>query len=366
MPPAVTDLSLTRNIDVTWHRYTGRMLQSRTTALTAILAVLPLAAQTDPNVLARLTSLYSPQPSAFSFAAIGDQQYGTEGEAKWPALAQSINESASTLQFVVHAGDIKSGSTVCSNEMFANRLQSFNAIEIPFIITPGDNEWTDCHRANNGAYDPLERLDYLRRLFFSTNESLGRKKITVFRESEDPRYTLYRENALWTQGNVVFATVHIIGSNNNLGRTPEQDLEYEKRNIANIDWIRTVFSLARDKAFSGVVFVFQADPPFPRGIDGAVLTPDTGFRDSLYAFEAESIVFNRPVLLIHGDTHTFRIDKPMLSSKDGRVLENVTRLEVPGSTDVHWVRVSVNPAKPTLFSFEHEDVPANYVKHPLP
>ncbi len=115
------------------------------------------------------------------------------------------------------------------------------------------------------------------------------------------------------------------------------------------------------------MLTFQADPPFPRGLDGAVLTPDTGFNDFILILESEAIVFARPILLIHGDTHTFRIDKPMLSRKDGRVLEKVTRLEVPGSTDVHWVWVNVNPAKPnTLFTFEHEDVQANLAPHPIP
>ena len=34
------------------------------------------------------------------------------------------------------------------------------------IYVPGDNEWTDCHRANNGGYDPLERLAFLRAMFY--------------------------------------------------------------------------------------------------------------------------------------------------------------------------------------------------------
>jgi len=178
-----------------------------------LLALEPLAAQTDPNTLTRLLTTYRAQPSTFSFGAIGDQQYGPAGEAKWPALAQSLNDAASALKFVVHAGDIKSGSTLCSDDVYSDRLGKFNAIQVPLILTPGDNEWTDCHRANNGSYDPLERLALERRTFFSTEESLGAKKIPVFRQSQDPRYTLYRENAIWTEGNVVFATLHIIGSN---------------------------------------------------------------------------------------------------------------------------------------------------------
>lgn len=337
------------------------------TTLLLLLSLCPLAAQTDPAVLNRLLGQYKPAPAAFSFAAIGDQQYGAEGIAKWPALAASINASASQLQFIVHAGDIKSGSTVCDDAMFANRLAAFNALELPMILTPGDNEWTDCHRANNGSYDSIERLAYLRGVFFNTEESLGKRRIPVFRQSEDPRYRLYRENAIWTHGNIVFASLHIVGSNNNLGRNAANDAEYAARNLANLDWIHTAFSLARDGGFAGVVLLMQANPSFPRVAEGPSLVPEAGFVDSIYALEAETIAFGKPVLLIHGDTHFFRIDKPLTSRKSGRFLENFTRLEVPGSTDVHWVRIHVNPAKPlTLFSYEHEDVEANFVKHPLP
>ena len=96
----------------------------------------------------------------FSFALIGDMPYGPEGELKFPNVIADINADR-TLAFVAHDGDIKNGSSVCSDEMFANRLDRFNEIAHPVIYVPGDNEWTDCHRANNGAYDPLERLGFL-------------------------------------------------------------------------------------------------------------------------------------------------------------------------------------------------------------
>jgi hypothetical protein len=33
----------------------------------------------------------------------------------------------------------------------------------PAVFTPGDNDWTDCDRANNGGFNSLERLDLERR-----------------------------------------------------------------------------------------------------------------------------------------------------------------------------------------------------------
>lgn len=321
------------------------------------------AGATDPNMLQRLLQRHRPVPQAFDFAAIGDQQYNPEGERKWPALQTSINRS--NVAFTIHVGDIKSGSTVCSDELFASRLRDFNSFEAPMIFTPGDNEWTDCHRENNGSYDPIERLAALRRLFYPGNESLGRRKLTVSQQSEDPRYSRYVENAMWSAGNVLFATVHIVGSNNNLGRNAENDREYEERNAANWNWLRTVFSVARDGEFAGVVLAMQANPGF-RGVPVRLAELGAGFRESFFVIEDEAIVFRRPVLLLVGDSHTFRIDKPMIGTRSGRVIENVIRAEVPGDFDVHWLRVRVDPSRRALFGFEHEDVAENYVTQTRP
>lgn len=323
-------------------------------------------AQISPEFLARVIAESKPSSQAFSFAAIGDQQYGEDGERKWPALAQSLNAAARQLKFVIHVGDIKSGSTPCTDAMFANRAEAFAAIRMPMILTPGDNEWTDCHRETAGQYDPLERLSYLRKLFFSSNQSLGHPSRTLFRQSEDPRYALYVENALWTQGNVVFATVNVIGSDNNLGRNAANDREFAARNPANLEWIRTAFRVATERNFVAVVLAFQADPFFPITADATVKTTP-GFVDTLRVLETETIRFRKPVLVIHGDSHYFRFDKPLSSSADGRELENFFRLEIPGETSVHWVQVNVDPTQPDApFVVAYKNVRANYVDHPLP
>jgi hypothetical protein len=67
---------------------------------------------------------------------------------------------------VDHLGDIKSGSSMCTDEYFSMIKSQFDRFRDPLVYTVGDNEWTDCHRANNGAYNPLERLDKIRQIFF--------------------------------------------------------------------------------------------------------------------------------------------------------------------------------------------------------
>ena len=310
----------------------------------------------DPALLRILLGRHRPEARAFEFAAIGDQQYGPAGEAKWPALQASINRS--NVAFTIHIGDFKSGDTRCSDELFQDRVRAFNNFDMPLIYTPGDNEWTDCHRENNGGYDPLDRLNYIRYLFFQDNQSLGKRKIGLSRQSEDPRHAKYVENAIWSAGNVLFATLHVVGSNNNLGRAPEADREFAERTAANFTWLKTAFSVARDNGFAGLVIGMQANPGWC-GAPVRTAQLNRGFYDTFFVLEDEAIVFDRPVLVVIGDSHIFRIDKPMIGAKSGQVIENVVRLEVPGSAYVHWVRVKVDPAKRGMFSFEYEDVVEN-------
>jgi hypothetical protein len=85
-------------------------------------------------------------------------------------------------------------------------------------------------------------------------------------------------------------------------------------------------------------------------------TPFDGFLDAL---AAEMDTYDKPTLFIHGDTHLYRINKPLLSQKTKRFFEHFTRLEVFGDPDTHWVRVTVDPAKAGLFVIEPEIVAGN-------
>jgi hypothetical protein len=74
---------------------------------------------------------------------------------------------------------------------------------------PGDNDWTDCwgrYGAVQQPYqDPIERLNHERALFDSTDQSLGRRTLTLTRESsEGGQYALYSKNVLWVYGPVVY------------------------------------------------------------------------------------------------------------------------------------------------------------------
>lgn len=319
-------------------------------------------------LLLGLASLVSAQPLGkngmetpkLEFGLIGDLPYTPEQDAKFINLVNNINRSK--LAFVVHDGDFKSGSTLCNDETFYQRKQLFETFTAPFIFVPGDNEWTDCHRANNGSYDPLERLAKLREIFFQGNKSLGQRTLPLTRQSEQPQYVKFRENIRWDYGDVIFVGLNIPGSNNNFGRTPEADAEYFERNAANLAWMQEAFKIAKHDNSKGIMLIIQANP----GFELSPTDPNrTGYNDFLAALEAETLVFAKPVVLVHGDTHSFQINKPLFGSKSKRRIENFTRVETFGSPDVHWIQVTLNFRDPNLFNFQQQIVKNNLVDHQL-
>jgi hypothetical protein len=308
------------------------------------------------------------QGGAYDFALTGDQLYGREGESKYPALVADID--AANPSFIVFGGDFKNGSTVCDDATFNDRLARFEASQHPLVFLPGDNEWTDCHRENNGSYDPIERLTRIRGMFYPPGHSLGRTTIPLTNQSTVAGYEKFVENVRWTAGDVAYVGLDIQGSNNNLGRTPAMDAEYAERNAANIAWLREAFTLAKQNSSKAIMVIIQADPQFPLIADDVARTNGmkdegpSGFADFLKTLEEETLAFGgKPVVLGHGDSHYFRIDKPMVASTSKRRVENFTRVEWFGSEDAHWVKVHVDPNNPNVFTFEQMIVQANLVDH---
>ena len=298
------------------------------------------------------------QSPMFEFGLMGDLPYNAEQESKFQNLIRDINESH--LAFVVHDGDFKSGSSRCTNELFYRRYDLFQTFAHPFMFIFGDNEWTDCHRTSAGGYDPIERLNKLRAIFTQGDESLGGRTQKLARQSEDFRYLKFRENVRWTYGHIMFVGLNVPGSNNNFSRTQEADLEYFERNEANLAWMKESFSLARAGEFKGIMIVIQANP----GFELPPTDPErTGYNDLLKALKDETLAFGRPVVLVHGDSHYFHIDKPMLGSTSERRIENFTRVETFGSPDVHWIRGIVDFRDPDLFKFRQEIVEENLMDH---
>lgn len=297
---------------------------------------------------------------SYEVALTGDLPYNEAQEAGFARVADEINGERD-VAFTIFDGDFKNGSGECTDEVYSEALARFEAFRQPLVYTPGDNEWTDCHRilatdpaSPNG--DPLERLGYLRTaLYPDPAASLGRRTLAL----ESQAAAGYPENARWSKGPVTYATLHVVGSNDNLPVAPETSpgdpAEHAARSSATIEWMRSAFHEAIGRGDKGIVLSMQADPNFE------VEPGDpsrSGFEDFLVALRDEVVAFDGQVVLVHGDSHYFREDKP-LRTDDGGAIGNFTRLETFGNPDVHWVRMTVDPRDPELFSFDQEIIEAN-------
>ncbi len=316
--------------------------------LLIIVVVGGLTASVSAVALAKPSSSVKP----FEIALIGDIPYNATQEEQTARLFAELDREK--LAFIAHDGDIKSGSSACTDDVYQREFRRFEASKNPLVYTPGDNEWTDCHRPPNPTpeeADPLNRQEYLRGVFFPDSDSLGQKEITLQRQDED-----YPENARWQRDGVTFATLHVVGSNNNRptplpdGTVVGNEEEYQNRNAANLEWLAETFDEAEDSGSPAVMLVIQANP-----FEEDTAEP-SGFADFKRALEEETIAFGRPVVLVHGDSHTFRIDKPMVSERHPL---NFSRVETFGSPDVYWVRATVDPREEEVFSFEPQLVEEN-------
>jgi hypothetical protein len=321
-----------------------------------LLVSLAVAGQDVDTFVQQNAARLAPKAARVRFALIGDQEYTPVQEKLFPNVIDAMNKER--LAFVVHDGDIKNGRSACDDATFAKRLAGFNRSANPFILTPGDNDWTDCGRPAAGHGDPLERLTRLRTLFFPAGKwTLGKRSLAVLSQSQTVGFAPFVENLMWANGPALFATLHIVGTNNNAGVAKE----FGPRNQANLFWVRAAFAMAKKQKFRGVMLIMQANPRF----DAKKRAADDGFAEFVALLEKETVGFSGQVVLVHGDSHYFRIDKPLvpaLNNPEGARLENFTRVETFGPPDVHWIRATADAKDPMVFQFEQRIVEANIRK----
>jgi hypothetical protein len=293
----------------------------------------------------------------FAFAALGCMPYvrNTKDPQAFARVIAEINRHAPA--FTVHLGDILGSDEPCTDELFAQRRADFDSFAGALVYTPGDNEWTDTHSAKAGGYVPAERLAKVRALFFAQERSLGQKPIALVTQRRDARFGKFVENARWIHGGVVFATVHVVGSqNNHQPKIPGAVAEWGERDAANAAWLRASFAEARKSNAPGLVLFFQADP-FASDKDRAGYLE--GFEPFLKTVAEEARAFAKPVLLVHADEHRYRLDVGLRFEAGAAPVPNVTRLETFGGANFHAVLVTVDPGSPQVFLTAPLIVPGN-------
>lgn len=288
---------------------------------------------------------------AFTFALIGDTPYGAPQATRFPALRSAINTDPD-VRLVLHAGDVKGGSERCDDSLLSERAALYEEFADPFVLTPGDNEWTDCHRVAAGSYLPTERLAAMRTIFYpDPGRSGGQHSVRLSTQADQRSYGDYVENVRFSERRVTFATVHVVGSSNGLepwsglpggDRPAERLAEVQAREAAALDWIEQTFNEANRRQSRGVLLMLQAEP----------VAGNPGYTRIRDAIVNQSKAFHGPVLLVHGDEHVYEVEENYAD------VPNLTRLETFGDTADHWLRVQVDPRAPDVFSWTPMTVPA--------
>jgi hypothetical protein len=266
----------------------------------------------------------------FTFGALGDLPYSRDEEERFPGLIADMNREE--LAFVVHVGDFKSAVATCSDEIYLERRGWFDSSRHPFIFVPGDNEWTDCRRPFGAARDPLERLDKLRELFFAGPASLGQRRLSLSRQSSPAGGYRYPEHSRWEHQGVLFLTLNAPGPNNFSDGAPE----FSVRDRAARQWLTESFAIVRARGLRGLVVFMHADAWNNTG------QPRRGFAGLLDTLAAETRKSGGEVLLVNGDSHRYRVDRPLRDPATGTLLENLVRVTVFGSPSLRWVRIRVS------------------------
>jgi hypothetical protein len=310
------------------------------------------------------------RPVAQDIAVIGDVPYGEPALHAFPQLIAQIN-GAPQVGDVVHIGDIKDGSSLCTDGYFAQIKSLFDTFTDPLEYATGDNEWTDCHRANNGSYVPTERLAKLRQVFFpSPGTTLGQHPMTVTAQPGLP------EDVLWSQGEVTFGTFDVQGSNDDLlawdpvtpppGDGPGP--EWAARSPKVVDWLNRTFDAAEQQHSKGVVLLLQADMWSDENLDNG--QGGSGYAPFVQALAERAKDFRRPVLLVNGDSHVYAERHPLDGTHYTTVTApNVTQITVqrslepptvptpaPATVDVaaEWLDVHIDPRSPAVFSWTRQ------------
>ncbi len=334
-----------------------------------------------------------------TMAVYGDWPYSVPLLNAAPLLINSVN-SDPHVRLVLHIGDIHAGSTgtndisaganVCTGagltptpaaanpEWNIGVFNLFEQFKDPLVYTPGDNEWTDCHKTKEGSSGaPLKELAAVRSLFFpEPGYTLGGRKMRVLTQAEsyDPSHSTdqkFVENVMWEESQVVFVTLNVPGSNNDglKWTAPFTDeaarvQEVAERTGANMRWLDRAFAQALADDAKAVLIGLQADMWDPAqdktinpGGDGL-----DGYTEFVNQLAKLAIHFDRPVLLIHGDSHLYFSDKPLAdpNSAAGKIhktpaVPNLTRISLQGSvnTPSEWLRLTIDPRAPKVFSWEN-------------
>ena len=221
------------------------------------------------------------------FAAIGDTPY-YDSDVELAFVSESLeNMEANNITFVVHIGDIFSGKTNCSRDLYELRAGIFLKSPMPFLITIGDNEFSDCKDST--------KAQMLFREVILNSPSVN-DKVSGTNDAFEPLYVTRQsemiENAAWSYNGVHFIMLVLPDLP---GNYPLDEHELNKIIKANIDFLTKNFIKAKNDDSAAIVLMMHSNPRacYVQGCDV--------FNNILFD---EVKRYGKPVLLVNGSDHS--------------------------------------------------------------
>lgn len=270
------------------------------------------------------------------FAVIGDIPYS---DSEYAALEYPDGVIAKAIKILdppvlIHLGDFKSAREDCSDRLLKDRYRQIAQLHPHKIIyTPGDNDWTDCDRLTFNfsiRYDELERLDFLRQIFFNQDElQLSKDIVGLIRQQG------FVENARWQLEDILFATLHLPGTNNGrnqIERSNKEDAFHaaDLRDQYNQAWLVQLFEAAQsNSSIEAIVIAFHADiyeseNDNKPACSKVIRTNCNGYQKILENIKDLVTQFKKPVLTMHGDSLPYCFNQPYKN------IPNLWRLNAAG------------------------------------
>lgn len=227
----------------------------------------------------------APDGDAHRFAIVG---HGfTDGGEKRLKTALADNDD-SAVAFLVVTG-IKGAGEPCTDKLYQRRRDLIDEARRPVVVLPAGSDWIEC-RNSAGRTNAIERLNRIRELFYGEPNTLGARKLSLTRQSMSPRFRTYAENAHWSVGKVLYATVNMPANNNHYLNEAGRNSEYEDRLVANRFWLNRLFAIARRDRLEALVLFSEGDVK--------ALAQPTGLRALLRSAAPDNDGFAEPRRLI--------------------------------------------------------------------
>jgi len=250
--------------------------------------------------------------NSITFSAMGDGPYKT---ADWNKLRHQIGHEnrEGRAKFIIHVGDIASGTESLPESRYTRVAEILKGSRAPLFIIPGDNEWNDLENPDIGW------------TYWERHYSAFEQHFDVPWDVE--RADVRPENFAFVLDGVLFLGINLVG-----GRVHDAQ-EWRVRQEQDAAWVTEQFGKHGDAVHAAVI-LGHAKP---------VDSHETFFGLAVPVIEA----FEKPVLYLHGDGHTWQKEKEWRAP-------NLWRVQIDQIGKGPPVRVTVTDKKRRPFRFDRQ------------